>query len=139
MCTSFLLLDYYMLLQLVFVTYKSQMRSQNFLNCRRSHPSLSGSLPFEFPWTVKHKPLKCHSHQFLCLLMYNGGFLFASATKPIEQLTPHARQTFLLTLSRLTTYVCRAASPLNSRTATKVAGGGGFNSGIKDLIPVSKR
>ena len=25
-------------------------------------------------------------------------------------------------------------SPLNSRTATKLAGGGGFNSGVKGLI-----
>jgi len=35
--------------------------------------------------------------------------------------------------------MCRAVNPLNSQTATKVAGaGGGFNSGEKDLIPASK-
>ena len=48
------------------------------------------------------------------------------------------------TLSRQTTYVCRAVGPLNSRTATKVAlgwvvcSGWGFNSGIKNLVPASK-
>jgi len=47
----------------------------------------------------------------------------------------------LLTLSRRTTYmyifICRTVSSLNSRTATKVVGGG-FNSSIKDLIPASR-
>jgi len=35
-------------------------------------------------------------------------------------------------------YTCRAVSPLNGRTAIKVDGGGGFNSGAKDKIPASK-
>jgi len=54
---------------IVFVTFISQMSSQYFVNCQLSHPSLSSSLPFWFPSTVKQKPLKYHSHQLLCLLI----------------------------------------------------------------------
>ena len=48
-----------------------------------------------------------------------------------------------LTLSCRTTYIyiymCRTVSPLNSRMATKVVGGGGgFNSSEKDLILAAK-
>ena len=47
----------------------------------------------------------------------------------------------MLTLSRHATYIyiCRALSPLNSQMATKVAGGWGFNSGVKDLILARQR
>jgi len=34
--------------------------------------------------------------------------------------------------------VCRAVSPLNSRTAIKVVGAERFNFGEKDLIPAAK-
>jgi hypothetical protein len=49
-------------------------------------------------------------------------------------------KSFLTLSSRMIyIYICRAGSPLNSRTATKVAGaGGGFISGENDLIPASK-
>jgi len=43
----------------------------------------------------------------------------------------------LLTLSRQMTYACHAVSPLNNQRPLKRPGGG-VNSGIKDLIPVSK-
>jgi hypothetical protein len=57
---NFLHLCCYMLQQLIFVTSKSQVHSQNFVHCWLWHTSLSSSLYFWFPLTVKHNPLKHH-------------------------------------------------------------------------------
>jgi len=56
-------------------------------------------------------------------------------TEQLNAMNYNTASGFILTLSRQTTYIyiyiyiCRAVSPLNSQTATKVAGGG-FNSGV---------